>query len=46
MNNYVIAAYAIGSILLWGFAVSMWFESRAIAARARVHDGKADGGRS
>ncbi len=47
MNNYVIAAYAIGSVLLWGYALSMWLESRARVRveRRHSHDRKTDGGR-
>jgi hypothetical protein len=44
MNNYVIAAYTIGSLLLWGYAVSLWLESRVVSRRV-VHERKANGGR-
>ncbi len=37
MNDYVIAAYTIGLLLLWGFAVSMWLETRAVARRQAHH---------
>ncbi|MGA2441102.1 MAG: hypothetical protein ABSH08_09090 [Tepidisphaeraceae bacterium] len=33
MNDYVIAAYAIGLLLLWGYAASLWLEARAVARR-------------
>ena len=33
MNDYVLAAYAIGSILLWGYAISLWLEARALQRR-------------
>lgn len=44
MNDYVIAAYAIGSVLLWGYAVSLWLETRAVARRYS-RDCKTNGGR-
>ena len=44
MNDYVIAAYSIGFLLLWGYAASLWLETRA-AARRHVHVRKANGGR-
>ena len=44
MNDYVIAAYTIGLLLLWGYAASMWLESRVVARR-RLHDRKTNGGR-
>jgi hypothetical protein len=30
MQNYVIAAFTIGSALLWGYAGLMWLEYRAL----------------
>ncbi|MGD0388933.1 MAG: hypothetical protein ABSC42_08265 [Tepidisphaeraceae bacterium] len=43
MNDYVIAAYSIGLLLLWGYAASLWLECRVVARR-RVHDRKDKGG--
>ena len=43
MNDYVIAAYAIGLLLLWGYAASLWLECRAVARR-HVHVRKTEGG--
>jgi hypothetical protein len=43
MNDYVIAAYTIGLLLLWGYAASLWLEIRVVAGR-RVRDRKTDGG--
>jgi len=44
MNDYVIAAYTIGSVLLWGYVISMWLESRSVVRR-HLHDHKSSGGR-
>lgn len=49
-ENYLILAYVLGLGLLWGYAVLMWRESRALAVRERAdaaggHDGgTGDGG--
>lgn len=45
MNGYVIAAYSVGLLLLWGYAASLWVESRAVARR-QLTDRKRNGGRS
>jgi hypothetical protein len=34
MNGYVIAAYAIGFALMWGYAGLMWLEGRAACRNA------------
>jgi hypothetical protein len=33
MNDYVVAAYTIGLLLLWGYAASLWLECRVVARR-------------
>lgn len=33
MNNYLVGAYAIGFVLLWGYAVLLIVESRTLARR-------------
>jgi len=43
MNDYVLAAYTIGLLLLWGYAASMWLECRA-AARRHVEVRQTKGG--
>ncbi|MGD0768788.1 MAG: hypothetical protein ABSB42_11440 [Tepidisphaeraceae bacterium] len=44
MNEYVIAAYVIGLLLLWGYAALLWLETR-VAARRQLHVRKSNGGR-
>jgi hypothetical protein len=44
--NYVIAAYTIGFVLLWGYAGLMWMEGRAAARRQSRDDRKNAGGQS
>ena len=28
MHNYVTYAYCVGFVLLWGYAATLWFETR------------------
>lgn len=40
LNRYLVGAYAIGFVLLWGYAFLLWFETRALnkAERARKRE--------
>jgi hypothetical protein len=34
MNGYVLAAYAVGFALIWGYAGLMWLEGRSACRHA------------
>jgi hypothetical protein len=44
MNHYVLAAYSLGLLLLWGYAASLWMETRGVRRR-QANDRKTNGGR-